>query len=120
MTRFRREYLHLAVTDRRRRLKERAIEYKGGKCARCGYDKKCPAVFDFHHLDPTKKDFAISGSCKSFERIRAELDKTVLLCANCHREVHEELATESLQLRREEFDRMERPKRGTNSHINAG
>jgi hypothetical protein len=46
---------------------------------------------DFHHLDPLEKDFSISSRCTSFEAVRAELDKTVLLCANCHREAHDGL-----------------------------
>lgn len=41
--------------------------------------------------DPTQKDFGISGTTKSFEKLKPELDKCVLLCANCHGEVHEGL-----------------------------
>lgn len=65
------------------------IKYKGGKCVRCGYDK-CPAAFDFHHIDRTKKEFLISKykSNKINDKVRAELDKCELLCSNCHREEH--------------------------------
>lgn len=49
----------------------------------CGYDKH-PAAFQFHHLDPSQKDFSISSSQKSFKELVPELDKCVLLCANCH------------------------------------
>jgi len=64
------------------------IEYKGGKCEHCGYDK-CPAAFDFHHLDPSKKDFNLSTLRNyKLENIKSELDKCLLLCSNCHRELH--------------------------------
>ena len=44
---------------------------------------------DFHHLDPAEKDFTISDRMTSFEAIKKELAKTVLLCCRCHREVHD-------------------------------
>lgn len=105
LTDYRRAYLHLAVTEIRRRLKQRAIEYKGGCCSRCGF-VGCPAAYDFHHVDPTQKDFAISGTCKSFERLRPELDKTVLLCANCHRTIHDEGYEKQLEVRRADLRRL--------------
>lgn len=66
--------------------KQKAVEYKGGKCEKCGYDK-CIAALEFHHPDPTQKEFIISRKW-SFEKIKNELDKCVLLCSNCHKEVH--------------------------------
>src|SRR3982751_3267445 len=76
-----------AVTKRRRKLKTLAVEYKGGKCERCGY-KNCIEALDFHHLDNTDKSFSISkdGSTRGWEKIKVELEKCILLCANCHRE----------------------------------
>lgn len=73
----------------RKRTKQRAVEYLGGKCLVCGYDR-CIEVLEFHHRDPAQKDFGIaaSGSCRSWDRIQTELDKCDLLCANCHRERH--------------------------------
>lgn len=68
-------------------LKERAIAYLGGRCQKCGYDK-CPSAFDFHHLDPSEKDFDISSKT-SWATIEPELKKCSLLCANCHRETHD-------------------------------
>lgn len=84
-----------AVQRRRVKLKVLSIEYKGGKCERCGYDK-CSAALEFHHTDPTQKDFGIaaSGHTKSFEKIKVELDKCIMLCANCHREEHVRLKIE--------------------------
>lgn len=76
------------VAKRRRELRARAIAHKGGKCEICGYDQS-PAAFDFHHLDPTEKDFAISERMTSWAVIEKELQKCVLLCCRCHREVHD-------------------------------
>ncbi|TMF66513.1 MAG: hypothetical protein E6I20_03900 [Chloroflexi bacterium] len=47
-------------------------------------------MFEFHHLDSTTKNFGISedGIARSWEKTEQELQKCVLLCANCHREVH--------------------------------
>lgn len=78
-----------AVQRRRLKVKEMAVEYKGGKCMCCGYDKYQGAL-EFHHLDPNEKDFNFSqkGYCRSWEKVKIELDKCVLVCANCHREIH--------------------------------
>jgi len=66
-----------------------AIEYKGGKCSICGYGK-CKDALEFHHLDSSKKDFGVSksGLTRSWLRIKKEIDKCILVCANCHRELH--------------------------------
>ena len=75
------------VSNRRRELKKLAVEYKGGKCSICGYDK-CVAALEFHHINPESKLFGIStkGITRSLDLIKKELDKCILLCANCHRE----------------------------------
>src|SRR5574343_164259 len=74
------------VNRRRFLIKEKCIEYKGGKCQSCGYNK-CSASLTFHHLNPKKKDVIIGGNhCLSLERIKKELDKCILLCMNCHSE----------------------------------
>lgn len=85
----RREYLIKAVSKRRKRLKEMSIKYKGGKCINCGYNR-CNAALDFHHIDATQKNFGVSldGLTRSWEKIKEELDKCILVCANCHREIH--------------------------------
>ncbi len=77
-----------AVTECRRRKKIALIVYKGGKCQICGYDKDYPSAFDFHHKDPTKKDFGIAKANKSLKRLKFEADKCDLLCVRCHAEVH--------------------------------
>lgn len=63
---------------------------RGGKCERCGYNT-CLKALEFHHLDPTKKDFTISND--HFKLIDAvkESKKCILLCANCHRELHDNI-----------------------------
>lgn len=63
------------------------LEY-GGKCSVCGYSK-CVDALQFHHLDPTQKEFHLGESRgKKLETIKKELDKCVLLCSNCHVEAH--------------------------------
>lgn len=77
-----------AVQKRRRNLKQLAVEYKGGKCQICGYNKYIGAL-EFHHLNPEEKDFEIGcGNTKSFEKFKKELDKCILVCSNCHKELH--------------------------------
>ena len=77
-----------AVTRRNSRMKILSVEYKGGECQLCGYNR-CYAALDFHHINLHSKDFRISdGRQRSWERVRKELDKCVCLCSNCHREVH--------------------------------
>jgi len=64
------------------------VNYKGGKCCCCDYDRYLGAL-EFHHVDPTQKDFELSNiKCYVLETIQQELDKCILLCSNCHREVH--------------------------------
>jgi hypothetical protein len=94
----RRIYLIDAVRKRRKKLRDMAVRYKGGKCQICGYGR-CQEAMEFHHLDGSMKDFGIShkGYTRSWRRVKSELDKCIMLCANCHREVHAGL----LQLPRE-------------------
>lgn len=75
---------------KRKKFKQTCVDYKGGKCSECGYNK-CLGALEFHHLDPMEKDFVVNTSRARTlnEKVKAELDKCVLLCANCHREAHE-------------------------------
>jgi len=70
-----------------------AVEYKGGKCEICSYDR-CADALEFHHNDLSDKKFGISekGYTKSWEKVMVELNKCKLVCANCHRELHAKLA----------------------------
>ena len=66
------------------------IRLKGGKCEICGYDKNIAAL-EFHHLDPSVKSFQLDSrhlSNTTRDKIIEELDKCILVCANCHRELH--------------------------------
>lgn len=83
------EYIKNAVAKRRKKLKQMVVEYKGGKCILCGYYKYAGA-FDLHHTGDSKKEFGLSASglTRSWKRIKKEADKCILVCANCHREIH--------------------------------
>lgn len=68
------------------------VELKGGKCEICGYDKNISAL-EFHHLDPTLKKFNLDGRILAngkYEDLLEELDKCMLVCSNCHKELHNE------------------------------
>lgn len=67
--------------------KRKLVEYKGGKCCICGYNK-CDQALDFHHVDQSTKEFSISSRIRSFSKILEEVDKCILVCSNCHREIH--------------------------------
>lgn len=93
------EYLIEAVKNRRKKIRGMAIEYKGGKCTICGYNN-CNEALDFHHLDGGSKDFGISskGYTRSWESVREELNKCILVCANCHREIHSDKLQPSVEI----------------------
>ena len=81
-------YMVKAVDKRRKLIRKMSVEYKGGHCEICGYSK-CNNALEFHHRDSSAKDFGISakGYTRSWEKVKVELNKCILLCANCHREV---------------------------------
>lgn len=72
----------------RKRTKLRAVAAFGNKCCICNYER-CAGALEFHHLEPDGKDFGIShGDTMSWSKVVAELRKCVMLCSNCHKEVH--------------------------------
>lgn len=74
----------------RSRNKKLAIEYLGGKCSMCN-GVFHPEAYDFHHIDASTKKISVAKwLVRKFARIIPELDKCVLLCANCHRLTHAE------------------------------
>lgn len=81
-----------AIKNKKRALKHKLIEYKGGKCQICGYNK-CEGALQFHHRNPKEKEFALSqinlnDTDITIDKIIEEIDKCDLLCANCHAEQH--------------------------------
>ena len=78
----------------RKRTKDRIIESMGGQCVICGYNR-CPSALALHHLDPKQKDIGfglIRANPKNWKIIVLELKKCVLICHNCHSEVHSGIA----------------------------
>ena len=76
--------------------KQRIVYVMGGQCALCGYNKNIQAL-EMHHIDPQEKDFTFSDTKKyhTWEELSIEMQKCVLLCANCHREIHYPLDEEN-------------------------
>jgi hypothetical protein len=79
---------------RRRRLCRWVYEYKRDECqcVRCGEEH--PGCLEFHHTNEDEKEFSVSRRANrghSLENIRAEIDRCIVLCANCHRKEHYEV-----------------------------
>lgn len=74
------------LAQRARDFKQRLVDLSGGRCSKCGYDR-CIAALDFHHRDPSIKEFNLKTSVP-WDRLVEEAKKCDLLCANCHREEH--------------------------------
>ena len=75
----------------RRSMKLQAIKLLGGKCSICGYNK-CVNALEFHHKDPTIKEFKLgSGNTMSWKEYKNEALKCILVCSNCHKEIHYKL-----------------------------
>lgn len=74
----------------RESTKQRIVDSMGGKCSICGYSRYNGAL-DLHHLLPEEKEFGIGdirSNPKSWDKIVCELRKCVLVCSNCHSEIH--------------------------------
>lgn len=78
-----------ATIEYRKRRKNNLIKVCGSKCAICGYDTIQDAL-EFHHLNPLEKEFGIAenGNCHDLELDLKEIKKCILVCSNCHREIH--------------------------------
>ena len=82
--------------NRRRAFKRKAElieEMFDGGCVCCGYNR-CITALEFHHLNPKNKSFGLDvakiGQI-NYDSFKEEAEKCVILCSNCHREVHQEL-----------------------------
>lgn len=78
--------LRLEQQDKRLKLKQALVDLKGGCCSNCQYSK-CLSALEFHHIDESRKEFSISQTT-NLAAAKKEIESCVLLCANCHREVH--------------------------------
>jgi len=87
------------ISEHRRRRKKYLVEYKGGSCEICGYNKSIWALH-FHHINPEDKKYHLSknGIPRSLERDIEEVNKCILVCANCHAEIHDENHSRLAQL----------------------
>jgi len=90
------ECTSIQTLNRMQKLKTQMVEYKGGCCVICGY-KKYMGALEFHHINPNEKDFNLSHMKKyAFDdKIKNELDKCILVCSNCHREIHGKIVVPS-------------------------
>lgn len=77
-----------SVIDTRIKNKIELVNYKGGKCEICGYNKSLRAL-EFHHVNPEEKNFGIAGKTYSLDKLKKEADKCILVCSNCHSEIHD-------------------------------
>lgn len=85
-----------AVKNSRHNLKRRLIYIMGSKCQICGYNK-CQSALEFHHINPKQKDFHLGSNLNiSFNKAKEEVKKCILVCSNCHREIHEGLINDNL------------------------
>lgn len=77
------------ITKFYQQRKQRIVYAMGGQCALCGYNKNIQAL-EMHHINPDEKEFTFSKTQEyhNWEELSKEMQKCVLLCANCHREVH--------------------------------
>lgn len=84
------------LTNRRRNKKILLEAISKFECEKCGYNK-CYNALDFHHIDKSNKEFSLSNftldKCISnvgdvTQIILDELDKCIVICSNCHRDIH--------------------------------
>ena len=78
------------VAERKQAIAAWFTDYKKDLCCtECGFSH--PATLDFHHTDPADKEFSIADIARkgySMDRILSEIEKCIVLCANCHRIFH--------------------------------
>jgi len=100
------------------RIRSKMLKCFGGRCGICGYDR-CSSALEFHHIDPTQKEFNIKADIVRFDELKSELRKCVCVCSNCHKEIHnmglkipenilrfnEEIANVELVVPKKEYDK---------------
>jgi hypothetical protein len=82
--------LYKKLYHRKRKIK--LLSYKGNACEHCGikYNGKNAAIFHFHHLYDKKFNIGNQVLNKAWATLIKEVDKCLLLCANCHEMQHGE------------------------------
>ena len=86
----------LRVSESRRNKKQRLVYVMGGKCCLCGYSR-CNAALEFHHKNPSEKDTGVSKiGNKRISVLLKEVEKCILVCSNCHKEIHSGLISENV------------------------
>lgn len=83
----------------RKACKERILAAFGGACCICGYNR-CAKSLALHHLDPKQKDFTVGKSIRAWATVVQELRKCILVCFNCHQEIHDGMTIISNTVRR--------------------
>ena len=76
------------ITLNKKRVKEFFIRFKKTQnCSKCGDTRWY--VLDFHHTEDKETNIAtMAGEGYSIESLKIEIRKCIVLCANCHRELH--------------------------------
>lgn len=89
----------------RKRRKINLVKVCGDKCCLCGYNKSISAL-EFHHIDASQKEYGISssGNCHNLNKDLSEVKKCILVCANCHREIHDGLYSQEFLLEKQVFN----------------
>lgn len=80
--------------DRRLAMRKAISDYKASHGCSCGEDH--PACLDFHHMD-SDKEVNVSDAIRcgwSINRLMKEIQKCIVMCANCHRKLHHDLRVE--------------------------
>ena len=89
----RKKYLENGGKEKAKKLrinnKKKSVEFFNGICYDCGLKSEYYDVYDFHHIDPSNKENEISDIMnRAWKTIQAEIEKCIMLCANCHRIRH--------------------------------
>lgn len=94
-----------ATSDYRKRRKENLVMVCGRKCCLCGYNKSISAL-EFHHIISDEKIYGIAekGTCHDLEQDLKEIQKCILVCANCHREIHDGLYDEKVLIKAQVYN----------------